>query len=166
MIRLALPEDSEGLLSLAKVTGLFEGEQIQELSNMLAQSFDNSLGMPGLWITDYEHQPVGIAYVAPERMTHGTWNLYLLAVHPDYQRQGRGTALLDYVEHLLIAQGERILLVETSGTKEFACVRQFYSASGYEEEARIRDFYDDQADKIIFRKSLIHKNKMNGYGLP
>ncbi len=48
-------------------------------------------------------------------MTEGTWNLYLIAVHPDRQREGRGAALLRYVEQALIVRGEHLLLVETSG---------------------------------------------------
>jgi GNAT superfamily N-acetyltransferase len=97
---------------------------------------------------------VGVAYVAPERMTEGTWNLYLIAVHPDRQRQGRGMALLAYVEQMLADRGERILLVETSGMDDFEYVRAFYCKSVYDEEARIREFYRAGDDKIIFRKAL------------
>jgi ribosomal protein S18 acetylase RimI-like enzyme len=98
-------------------------------------------------------------------MTAGTWNLYLIAVHPDRQRQGRGKALIAHVEQLLAARGERVLLVETSGTEDFEYVRVFYRHSGYEEEARIRDFYADGVDKIVFRKKLTptENNAPSGY---
>ncbi len=93
-------------------------------------------------------------------MTDGTWNLYLIAVHPDHQRLGRGTALLEYIERLLAQRGQRILLVETSGTDEFGYVRKFYGDRGFEEEARIRDFYADGVDKIVFRK-VIHASGLS-----
>jgi ribosomal protein S18 acetylase RimI-like enzyme len=105
-------------------------------------------------LTDYDNEPVGIAYIAPERMTEGTWNLYLIAVHPDRQKQGRGKALLGYVEQMLMERGERILLVETAGTDDFEYVREFYRQNGYEQEARIREFYAAGIDKIVFRKAL------------
>ncbi len=95
-----------------------------------------------------------MAYVAPERMTEGTWNLYLIAIHPDYQRQGRGVALLRHVEQVLADRGERLLLVETSSLESFEYVRSFYRKSGYNQEARIREFYKAGDDKIIFRKAL------------
>jgi ribosomal protein S18 acetylase RimI-like enzyme len=96
------------------------------------------------------------------RMTEGTWNLYLIAVHPDRlwrkrsyrQRQGRGKKLLEHVEQLLIDRGERVLLVETAGTEDFEYVRAFYRKSGYTEEARIRDFYKAGVDKVIYLKFL------------
>ena len=154
MIRATTPDDRNKLLALAEATGLFESAQIEELDQMLSQHFNNGTDSEGLWFTDYENEPVGVAYVAPERMTEGTWNLYLIAIHPDYQRQGRGAALLSHVEQMLDKRGERVLLVETSGLEDFEYVRTFYRKSGYDEEARIREFYRAGDDKIIFRKAL------------
>lgn len=59
-----------------------------------------------------------------------------------------------HVEQMLAERGERVLLVETSGTEDFEYVRAFYRKNGYEEEARIREFYAAGVDKIIFRKML------------
>ncbi|HEY9646009.1 MAG TPA: GNAT family N-acetyltransferase [Chroococcidiopsis sp.] len=154
MIRLATCDDMPALLALAKVSGLFEPGQIEDLAQMLAEYFHHEGETAEFWLTDCDSVPVGMAYVAPERMTEGTYNLYLLAVHPNYQRQGRGKALLHYVEQMLVERGERILLVETSGTEDFDYVREFYRHSGYAEEARIREFYAPGVDKIVFRKVL------------
>ena len=87
-------------------------------------------------------------------MTEGTWNLYLIAVHPQHQGLGYGTSMMKYIEQLLSDRGERILLVETSGLDGFEKTRSFYRRCGYEEEARIREFYQAGEDKIVFRKSL------------
>jgi ribosomal protein S18 acetylase RimI-like enzyme len=103
---------------------------------------------------DYDNEPVSVAHVAPERMSDRTWNLYLMAIHPNHQKQGRGAELLRYVEQMLAKCGERMLLVETTGADDFQYVRAFYRNRGYEEEARIRDFYTDGFDKIVFRKLL------------
>jgi ribosomal protein S18 acetylase RimI-like enzyme len=154
MIRLTTPNDTTALLALAEATGLFESNQIEELAQMLNQHLGDKADTQGIWFTDYDNEPVGVAYVALERMTDRTWNLYLIAIHPDHQKQGRGAALLQYVEQMLTERGERVLLVETSGTDEFEYVRVFYRNNGYEEEARIRDFYTDGVDKIVFRKLL------------
>ncbi|BAU13396.1 N-acetyltransferase GCN5 [Leptolyngbya sp. NIES-3755] len=154
MIRSTTPDDVTKLLVLAEATGLFESNQIEELAQMLNQHFSDESGSQEIWFTDYDNEPVGVAYVAPERMTEGTWNLYLLAIHPNHQGRGRGAALLRHVEQTLIERGEGVLLVETSGLEDFEYVRGFYRKNGYDEEARIRDFYRAGDDKIVFRKAL------------
>jgi N-acetylglutamate synthase-like GNAT family acetyltransferase len=95
MIRSTTPADTKALMAVAEASGLFEPSQTAELAGMLAEHFAGD--SPDYWLTDEDSVPVGVVYVAPERMTEGTWNLYLIAVHPDRQRQGRGKKLLEYV---------------------------------------------------------------------
>ena len=141
--------DVAGLKGLIDATGLFPSDM---LDTMLAPYFEPGGQSQDHWLT--EDTLVSVAYCAPERMTEGTWNLLLIAVHPDFQGQGRGTALLRQVEAMLAARGERLLLVETSGLAEFELTRSFYRRTGYREEARIRDFYQAGEDKIVFVKAL------------
>jgi ribosomal protein S18 acetylase RimI-like enzyme len=162
MIRLATLDDTTALIDLAAASGLFDPNQTDSLAQMLDQHFsvrataleEGKNETQDIWLTDDDNEPVGMAYIAPERMTEGTWNLYLIAVHPDRQKQGRGKTLLRHVEQMLMERGERILLVETAGTDDFEYVRAFYRQNGYEEEARIREFYAAGVDKIVFRKAL------------
>ena len=51
-------------------------------------------------------------------------------------------------------KGQRMLIIETSGLDGFALTRRFYLKHGYEEEARIRDYYQKGEDKVVFRKVL------------
>lgn len=150
MIRPATPGDTAALKAVIDATGLFPSDM---LDGMMAGYFGGDAG-DDFWLTDDDGGPVGVGYYAPERMTQGTWNLYLIAVHPDRQGQGRGAALLRHVERALAARGGRVLLVETSGLPSFERARAFYRKCGYEEEARIRDFYQAGEDKVIFRKAL------------
>ncbi len=117
---------------------------------MLAAHFDGLDGSPTMAATAGRRGRVLRAW----RMTDGTWNLYLIAVRPDRQGQGRGGALLRHVEQALAVRGARILLVETSGLPALERTRAFYRKCGYDQEARIRDFYKAGDDKIVFRKAL------------
>ncbi len=153
MIRLAHVDDVPQIIAVAQASGLFESEQTEEVAQMLDSYFKSEENQEK-WLVDDDHGVIGIAYVAPERMTEGTWNLYLIAVHPDHQKKGHGCTLLRSVEQLLSKLGERILLVETSGTEDFEYVRSFYRKNDYVEEARIREFYSAGDDKVIFRKAL------------
>lgn len=154
MIRPATPEDRSALIALGEATGLFQPHELEVLDAMLSEYFANGQGEGHRWIADDEGGVVAAAYYAPEIMGDGVWNLYFIGVHPDRQGQGRGTALLSHVEQALRAEGARMLLVETSGVEGFALTRSFYARNGYEEEARIRDYYTAGDDKIVFRKLL------------
>ena len=150
MIRPTKESDFDDLIAIATASGLFEPDQVEMLAGMLRSPSENDV-----WFTDEaESVPVGVAHLAPEKMTNGTWNLLFIAVHPDHQRQGRGKSILKHVQQWLRSNGERILLVETAGLDSFDYVRSFYVGDGFENEARVRDFYDVGVDKIIFRKSL------------
>ena len=151
MIRPTTADDTPALKRVIDATGLFPAEM---LDGMLAGFFTGEAGKD-VWLTDDDGGPVAIAYCAPERMTEGTWNLYLIAVHPDRQGQGRGATLLQHVEQGLAQRGQRVLLVETSGLPAFERTRSFYRRRGYDEEARIRDFYQAGEDKVVFRKALL-----------
>lgn len=151
MIRPTTAHDHQALIDLATQSGLFEPDQTELLAEMLAQPSETDV-----WLTDEQDGvPVGVAYLAPEKMTDGTWNLYWIAVHPGVQRQGRGRALLAYVETWLREREQRMLLVETAGIDEFDYVRQFYASQGYRSVACIPEFYEAGVDKIVFCKSLV-----------
>lgn len=150
MIRPTIESDFNALIDIATASGLFEPDQTEMLAGMLRSPHENDV-----WFTDdTEYGPVGVAYLAPEKMTNGTWNLLFIAVHPDHQRQGRGKAILKHIQDWLRSNGERILLVETAGLDDFDYVRSFYAGDGFETEARVRDFYDAGVDKVIFCKAL------------
>ncbi len=151
-VRAAVAGDLPGLKTVIDATGLFPSSM---LDDMMASYLGDSCEAAEFWLASVDDGKVsGVAYCARERMTTGTWNLLLIAVHPECQGRGRGAAMMQHVEAKLAAGGERILLVETSALPEFETTRSFYKKLGYHEEARIRDFYQAGEDKIVFRKTI------------
>ena len=150
-IRPVTPEDLPALKAVIDSNKLFPSDMLDE---MISDYFSNE-DSKDYWFTYDDGLPVAVGYCAPERMTEGTWNLYLIAVHPNRQRSGHGASMLHHIEQKLADRGERILLVETSGLESFEGTREFYCKCGYDREAQIREFYQAGEDKIIFRKSLI-----------
>jgi ribosomal protein S18 acetylase RimI-like enzyme len=65
---------------------------------------------------------------------------------------------LQYVENALRTAGQRLLLVETSGSADFKRTRAFYTKCGYQAEARVRDYYALGEDMVMFRKDLGNDN--------
>jgi ribosomal protein S18 acetylase RimI-like enzyme len=150
-IRSALLVDQPALKRIIDAVELFPSDM---LGDMMAP-YLAAIGTAGeFWLTDDAGGPVGVAYCAPERLTNGTWNLLMIAVQPDKQRQGRGAALIDAVERQVADRNGRVVLIETSGLGSFEGQRALYKRLGYVEEARIRDFYEAGNDKVVFWKSL------------
>lgn len=153
-IRPTKKDDIGQIKSLAVETELFTEEDAVFIGETLNQYFNGELGDDHFWVTYDDNAVIGVAYYAPEPMTDSVWNLYMLAVDPDSHGQGIGSALVTYVEQALPSHNGRMLLIETSGLDSFERTRSFYDKCGYELEARIRDYYAEGDDKVIFRKSL------------
>lgn len=146
-------EDIPDLKDIIQTSGLFPAEL---LDDMTSDYFTNPGETTDIWLTlTIDGKPIGIAYCAPERLTEGTYNLYLIAIHSTQQGKGLGKQFLQYIESLLEVKGNRKLLVETSGLPEFHLTRKFYDQCNYQREAMIKDFYREGDDKIIFSKKLI-----------
>lgn len=144
------PGDVASLKAVIDATGLFPGDM---LDDMLTGYFGG--GAPDdIWLTNARGEACLVGYCAPERMTEGTWNVLLMAVCPTVQGEGYGGLLLRSIETELRVRSARVALVETSGLDAFARVRKFYRECGYDEEARIREFYAAGEDKVVFRKAL------------
>jgi ribosomal protein S18 acetylase RimI-like enzyme len=148
-IRAPRRSDIDAMKAVVGATDLFPADMLDDMLEPFIA------GLPGaFWLVFDKAAISGIAYCAPETLTDGTWNLLLIAVDPGAQGSGIGGALVKAVESGLRENGARILLVETSGQDTFARSRQFYVRCGFVEEARIRAFYADGDDKIVFWKAL------------
>jgi len=149
-IRSVKAGDLPFLINVVDSSGLFPGEMLEE---MIGDSL-NDPNSEHHWLTYKTDEPIAVAYFAPEQMTSGTWNLYLIAVHSDYQGTGIGAQLMKHVENYLQSAGQRMLIVETSDLNDFTLTRKFYEGLNYEREAHIREFYTEGEGKIVFTKRL------------
>ncbi len=145
-IRPSEAADIPGLGLVLEDTQLFPAE-------MLPEMLDNP--EEGIWLTAFRDAEVlGLCYARPEMLADGVWNMLALGVRTEAHGQTVGTALVADLETRLRADGVRMVIVETSGTADFAQARGFYVARGYAQEAVIRDYWEAGDDKVIFRKLL------------
>jgi ribosomal protein S18 acetylase RimI-like enzyme len=99
---------------------------------------------------------VGYACWGPTPGTAGTYDLYWLVVDPARQCTGVGTRLVEAVEQGLVADGARLIVVETSSLPEYASTRAFYERRGYTRAATLRAYYAPGDDLVVYRKDLTH----------
>jgi ribosomal protein S18 acetylase RimI-like enzyme len=83
-----------------------------------------------VWVAEREGRVVGfVAYkLKPEDMTGQVW---LLAVHPDAQNQGIGTALNRVALAQMRAAGMHLAVADTGGDPSHAPARRAYEKAGY-----------------------------------
>ena len=58
--------------------------------------------------------------------------IYVIAVHPDYQRQGIGSALMSFAFDWLRQRDLKMVMVETGGDEGHAQSRAAYESAGFE----------------------------------
>jgi ribosomal protein S18 acetylase RimI-like enzyme len=146
--------DKSAVLHVAESCGLFQVEELGELEGMIDAFLAGELE-GHQWLALHEDDQIkAAAYYAPETFADGVWNLYFIGVLADQQGKGRGSAILKHVEQELTNEGQRILIIETSGLDGFELTRKFYDQHGYTVEARIRDYYQEGEDKVVFWKKL------------
>lgn len=155
MFRSVVPADSDAVTSLAVSAALFAPEDSGVVRSMMDAYFATGRSEGHVCLLDDDAgEPRAVADYEPVPVTDRTWFLTMLAVRPDQQGQGRGAGLLAHLEDLLRDRGQRLLLIQTSSTARYAHARGFYTACGYDQEARVRDYYEPGDDMIVFRKAL------------
>ena len=156
MIRRTVSADIPHLVRLADQTGVFKPIEIDALREVLDDYFESQMELGHVAITEeFDRQILGFAYYAPIPMTDRTWSLYWIFVEKSTQARGIGGTLLKFCEDDIRGRNGRVLLIETSALPHYDLTRRFYLKHGYDQEARIRDYYSDGDDLVMFRKKLV-----------
>ena len=155
-IRPLAHEDRASVHSMLLATQVFTFEEIAVAMELI----DIVLKDPGQkdyrvdCMVDDEDRPVGYICYGPMPMTQGAFDLYWIAVDPRFQGQKIGFRLLDFLEEIVRGAGGRMILVDTSSITQYEKTQKFYYRKGFEEVARVADYYRPGNDRITFCKKL------------
>ena len=105
-------------------------------------------------MVDDQGQAVGYICYGPTPMTQGTFDLYWIAVDPDFQEQGVGSKLLSFLEGEVKSEGGRLILADTSTIPHYEKTQKFYLKNGFQEMARVSDYYHPGNDRITFCRRI------------
>ena len=120
---------------LRSLPGWFGIESANAAYVAAAQTLPTYLAWPGTGHgPGTESRPVGV--LLADRHFPAAAEIHLLAVDPAHHRRGVGRALIDALEHDLVADGVRLLQVKTLGPSDpdegYRRTRRFYQAVGFE----------------------------------
>ncbi|HLN20135.1 MAG TPA: GNAT family N-acetyltransferase [Bacteroidales bacterium] len=103
---------------------------------------------------DIDGRTVAYSCFGSDVMSKTCYDLYWIATHNDLRGKGIGRKVLEETERIAKAMGCIILIAETSGLPHYEPTRAFYINTGFDLEAKIKDYYTIGDDKLFFTKRI------------
>jgi ribosomal protein S18 acetylase RimI-like enzyme len=152
--------DEKKILALFESVALFSKEEQEVLRELLSVQLadlrqEKSTSEYNFIVTEEDQGTDGgvlssfLCYGATP-MTSGTYDLYWIGTGTRYERQGKAQSLLLHLMTVLKEQQGRLVRIETSGKEAYEGTVRFYQKMRFFEEARIKDFYSEGDDLIVY----------------
>ena len=87
--------------------------------------------MGRVWVAEVDAGAVGFVTIDLDRPERGMGEISMLAVDPEHQGGGIGTALTEFALDRLKDAGMKVAMVETGGDPGHAAARRTYEKAGY-----------------------------------
>jgi ribosomal protein S18 acetylase RimI-like enzyme len=146
------PGDRSAIGEIARRSAVFspeEEETVYELFDAHWKSEDSGYE----WLSACaEGRLAGFACYGPTPLAEGAYDLYWICTDPDWKQRGIGRSLFSAVETEIRRRRGRLLMIWTSGAREYLPAMKFYERMGCESSARIRDYYRPGEDMVVFVK--------------
>jgi len=148
------PADRDRIEAITRSVRLFREDEVP----IALEVFDEAVGgrpanTYSVLGAELEGSLVGWICWGATPCTLGTYDLYWMAVDPQAQGTGIGTALLLEMERRL-AGVARLIVIETAGRADYEGTRAFYRGRGYSPVSVIPDFYATGDDQVVFVKAV------------
>jgi ribosomal protein S18 acetylase RimI-like enzyme len=155
-IRPLVRADRAPLETILVETGVFSTDEVGIALELIDVALDRREQKDYLIYTAVadDEEVVGYICIGPTPATHGTYDLYWIAVKPGVHGSGVGKALLGHAERLVRSWGGRLLVAETSSRGSYDGTRMFYQRTQFVEAARIKDYYSVGDDLVVYAKYL------------
>jgi GNAT superfamily N-acetyltransferase len=149
------PHHRSKLASLLAATPEFTPAEVEVALELVDCALENPTSDDYRFVvSEHGGRVLGYACFGATPMTQGCFDLYWLVVDRANRVAGVGRELMAAVEAELRSEGARLIRVETAGLASYQAARAFYEKVGYEEAARLRDFYWPGNDLCIYTKYL------------
>jgi ribosomal protein S18 acetylase RimI-like enzyme len=103
-------------------------------------------------VADVDSQIAGYICYGLNTMTQGTWDIYWLAVAPEFQDMKIGGQLMAIAEKDIKATGGKLIILEVSSLPINDKTHRFHLKGGYKYLFTIKDFYGPGDDKVLYEK--------------
>jgi GNAT superfamily N-acetyltransferase len=147
--------DRDAVRSIVERTGFFRPDEVDVAVELVDEHLVRGVASGYQFVfAEVNDRVLGYACYGPIACTLASFDLYWIAVDPDYQGRRLGGALLRAVESQIASVGGQRIYIDTSGQPKYASTRGFYERQGFRCEARLVDFYAPGDDRIIYTKVI------------
>lgn len=148
-----VPADASAVREIVASTGFFHDYEIDVAVELVDERLAKGPASGYFFIfAEQDGRVAGYSCYGPIACTSHSYDLFWIAVHKDFQRQGLGRLLLVESEKRIAAAGGRRIYVETSGRDQYEPTRSFYEHCDYTREATLAEFYGPGDDKVMYVK--------------
>jgi ribosomal protein S18 acetylase RimI-like enzyme len=149
------PSDRETVRKIVEATGYFSGDETTMAVELVEErlKLGDASGYHFLF-AEAEGAVIGYAVYGPCPATLHSYDIYWMAVYPDFQGRGLGRKLLAMCESLIQEQGGRQIYMDTSGRAQYEPTRRLYVALDYLQAAYLPDYYAPGDAKITYVKVI------------
>jgi ribosomal protein S18 acetylase RimI-like enzyme len=157
MIRKLERGDRDDVLELVRATGNFSTEEVaiaQELIDIFLENPMQHDYYAFVSVDEASGRIAGFLIVGPTPATSGTFDMYWIAVHPDFYGKGIAQSLDAKAVEFVRERGGYLIIAETSSQGSYDRTRSFYRKQRYDEVARIADYYKRGDDLVVYGKRV------------
>ncbi len=157
IVRGIRPDEVDAVLALAGSSGLFTSDAMMAAEDMAWDSAYGEGEEPHTFIlaktAGTDCKVIGFVCYGPIEGWAGNHELYGIAVSPEFQRLGIGSALVAEMRRR-IGSGKGGIFLETGGDKAFAGARSFYESNEFEREERFHKHFIPLDGGVVYRLDL------------
>jgi ribosomal protein S18 acetylase RimI-like enzyme len=149
------PDDVQTIHEIVDSTGFFNKDEVRMAVELIQDRLMKG-HESGYYFIFVEEDNKTIAYscYGPIAGTQSSFDLYWIATHYDYRGKGLGKKLLAETEKKIGEMKGKNIYVETASKPHYEPTRKFYENCSYILEARLKQFYADDDDKLVYVKRL------------
>jgi len=147
--------DPEHIWHLTEITGFFHAAEIAIARELVLDRLTKGAESGyDFVIAEHYGKLTGYSCYGKIPCTQSSYDLYWIAVHPDFQGKGLGRQVLNESERLIRESGGTRIYVETSQRLQYSGTRAFYEHCGYRLESVMADFYAPGDAKATYCKAF------------
>ncbi len=147
--------DTDRVRRLVELTGFFHPYEVDIAAELVDERLKKGdVSGYHFIMADYYGRLAGYACFGPIPCTESSFDLYWIAVHPNFQERGLGRQLMRESENRIRHMGGTRIYVDTSSREQYASTRTFYESCGYVLETIQQDFYAKGDGKAIYCKTI------------
>ena len=150
------PVDPSVIEDITRKTGFFRDDEIEIAVELAEERLKKGPESGYHFVFALSGKKIaGYTCYGPIPCTLSSFDLYWIAVYPEFQNMGIGKQLLDETERLVRKNNGLRIYIETSHKEEYQSTRSFYTRCGYTPASLLPDFYSPGDSKATYCKALL-----------